>query len=390
MNILIANTQEFNPLIGGVERVSTLLTHELVKLGYNVYFLAYHKSPFSKPYKPPVTQFFLPNINEISSQENIDFFLKIIKEKKIDIVLNQAGNIVDFSNLCMKVNESSSIKLLSALHINPDFKLKQLQVDAKTTIHNFYHPKFIRRKILYFSRKKKIFNYYKKFYNKLYNESDKIVLLSERYYSVFSKFVEPITDDKLVAIPNPNTLYPDDKDLINKEKIILYVGRLDYAHKRPDRIITIWNSLEKEFPEWNLKIVGDGPYLSHLRKKVNALHLKNVEFLGFVNPLEYYSQASILCMTSNIEGWPLVLNEALCFGTIPFAFTSFESIYDILDDGKTGYLIKPYDLKTYTNQLRLLMSDENKLYSMAQNAITSSNRFDKNKIIDKWINLFNE
>ena len=139
-----------------------------------------------------------------------------------------------------------------------------------------------------------------------------------------------------------------------------------------------------------MKIVGDGTYLSHLRKKVNALHLKNEEFLGFVNPLEYYSQASILCMTSNIEGWPLVLNEALCFGTIPFAFTSFESIYDILDDGKTGYLIKPYDLKTYTNQLRLLMSDENKLYSMAQNAITSSNRFDKKKIIDKWINLFNE
>ena len=61
-------------------------------------------------------------------------------------------------------------------------------------------------------------------------------------------------------------------------------------------------------PEWNLKIIGDGPD----KKKLEYMsrRLDRISFLGFQNPEPYYREASILCMTSNHEGFGMVLIES--------------------------------------------------------------------------------
>lgn len=86
MNILIANTQEFNPQIGGVERVSTILAKEFQQLGHKVYFLACSRSPYSKEYTPVVPQKMLSNLIEYNTATNINELCAFLEENEIDTV----------------------------------------------------------------------------------------------------------------------------------------------------------------------------------------------------------------------------------------------------------------------------------------------------------------
>ena len=59
----------------------------------------------------------------------------------------------------------------------------------------------------------------------------------------------------------------------------------------------------------------------------------------------------IFCMTSNYEGFPMVLLEAMQFGCVPIAFKSFESLDDIIINHNNGYQITPFDIYEYINSL---------------------------------------
>lgn len=62
-------------------------------------------------------------------------------------------------------------------------------------------------------------------------------------------------------------------------------------------------------------------------------------------------------MTSNFEGFPMVLTEAMQFGCVPVAFNSFEAIADIIIPEKTGELVTPFSIKEYKEKLSLLIEN---------------------------------
>ena len=96
MKIAICSVQEFNPTIGGIERVSASLAEELIKKGVEVLFVACRKSPFSKPYVLPARQVFLPEPLDYCAG-NVQALAHILKEEKVDILLNQRHNRTGFS-----------------------------------------------------------------------------------------------------------------------------------------------------------------------------------------------------------------------------------------------------------------------------------------------------
>lgn len=126
-----------------------------------------------------------------------------------------------------------------------------------------------------------------------------------------------------------------------KIKEIIYVGRLDFVQKRVYRVIDTWNYLEERFPDWRLTIVGDGEDRENLENHVRCLGLKRVSFEGFQKPIDYYKRASILLLTSDFEGFPLVLAECMSFGVIPAVYNSYSAIGDIIESDKDGVVI-PY------------------------------------------------
>ena len=104
---------------------------------------------------------------------------------------------------------------------------------------------------------------------------------------------------------------------------------MDCNQKRVLRILQTWALLEQRYPDWRLTIVGDGPDRVNLENQVFESQLENVSFEGFQNPRGYYERASILLLTSEFEGFPLVLPECMSFGVVPAVYGSYSAVYDI-------------------------------------------------------------
>ena len=92
-------------------------------------------------------------------------------------------------------------------------------------------------------------------------------------------------------------------------------------------------------------------------------------------------------MTSNHEGFPMVLTEAMQYGCVPVAFNSFDSLSEIIDNNKNGFIIEPFDLNDYGNKIISLIKSQ-KLKDFSDNAFKSMDRLTIDKITDKWIELF--
>ncbi|MDL2223456.1 glycosyltransferase [Bacteroidales bacterium OttesenSCG-928-M11] len=384
--ILFIYPTPFNPERGGVERVTDILTKSLIRRGYPIYYMHHRSDMDVLNYNYPAPVYFFPSSN-LSDSENIIFYHQFLKEKKIDIIINQCGLFGD-SKLYLNIGQNSHIKTISVLHSNPllnyDFlKEEILKIRNSSFIE---YCKLMARFFLYPKIKSQYWKNRKLQYDFLLKNTDIICLLSSNFKKELQRiYLGKI--DKVTAIGNPNSFQVSTIPQ-NKEKTLLYVGRLDRGQKRPDRLLKIWKLIYKKNPDWKLIFVGDGEQRKELEKK--AKQLDRISFVGYQSPEEYYKKASILCMTSNFEGFGMVLTEAMQFGTVPIAFNSYASASDIIKDGVTGFLIEPFDLKVYADKLRYLMRNKEKRVEMAKRGFESVKKFDIENITNQWENLFNQ
>ena len=107
------------------------------------------------------------------------------------------------------------------------------------------------------------------------------------------------------------------------------------------------------------------------------------------NPEKYYSESSIICLSSSTEGFGMVLVEALKYKCIPIAYNSFAALSDIIVDGVNGYAIPPFKEKLFIEKLHYLMSNENERMRLADNNAVTLHKFDINRVTQQWLNLFN-
>lgn len=158
--------------------------------------------------------------------------------------------------------------------------------------------------------------------NHLLEYSDKVVVLSQKYIQDCLSLTSTHNAHKLYAIPNLLTFQiPESLSSGTKQNILLYVGRLSYADKRVDRLLSVWKKLQPVHTDWSLYIVGDGEYRENLEKISEEYHLKRIFFMGHQNPEPFYKKSKIVCLTSTHEGMPMVVNEALAYGCIPVVLT---------------------------------------------------------------------
>lgn len=220
--------------------------------------------------------------------------------------------------------------------------------------------------------------------------ADKMVLLSEGFVKRF--FPAKLFPKKVMAIPNflSDELIHQEVDLGKKKKEVLFVGRLDNKVKRIDLLLRVWSKIEEVVSDWSLNICGEGADELMLKQMDDDLDLKHVCFRGYVNPGEFYKTASVFCMTSAIEGMPMVIEEAAAYGCAPMAFNSFESVSDMITDGENGRLIRAFDIDAYASTLMELMNNESLRLKLAKNAKNDVERFSPEKIMNQWERLYNE
>ena len=226
-----------------------------------------------------------------------------------------------------------------------------------------------------------------------YKHSDLYEVLSPTYIPHFKKFTMMHKTPKLLSLPNPVTVDANgfEYNIDNKLCEIIYIGRIVYSPKRPDRVIDVWHRLERGFPEWQLTIVGDGTELNVLKDMVRKRKMRHVSFEGFQQPKPYYERASILLLTSDFEGFPLVLTECMSFGVVPVVYGSFSAVYDIIENGKNGIIIPQtsfgFDATLMVESLQALMENKTLMDKMAQHAIEKSKQFSIDRIYQEWTKI---
>jgi len=106
-------------------------------------------------------------------------------------------------------------------------------------------------------------------------------------------------------------------------------------------LVDAFAKVYKQDSKTRLIILGEGTERQMLENKINELGLSEVvELPGFVNnPFAYLNQASLFVLSSNFEGLPTVLIEALACGTPVVATRCPSGPREILEDGKYGELV---------------------------------------------------
>jgi len=184
-----------------------------------------------------------------------------------------------------------------------------------------------------------------------------------------------IPGNKLFILQNAFEL-PEIKDFRSEKKWdIIFVGYL----RKPKRIeltVEVVEKLKERFPKLSCVIVGDGPEFENIQKLIVLKGLeKNISMVGHrKNVDDYLIQSKIFLLTSESEGLPMVLVEALAHG-LPVVSSDINDISDLVIDGKNGFLIPSLKLEDYADALKKIIENNSLYSSLSSNAQSTVKQF---------------
>ena len=166
-----------------------------------------------------------------------------------------------------------------------------------------------------------------------------------------------------------------------KEKLIIFVGRLEYV-KGCDIFLRALALLRLD--DFKLLVLGSGSQKKSLQSLSAKLGLKNLEFLGSVSDIQnYYKKAKIIVSSSRFEGLGNVLIESAFFDCIRVA-TPTAGALELLEDGKNGFISSDFSEQALAKAiLKALSADE----SVLENTRAESEKFRLENIAKEWWEL---
>ncbi len=182
-----------------------------------------------------------------------------------------------------------------------------------------------------------------------------------------------LSASRLFFLPNAieSDLFKFESKRDSAEIKLLTVGRLE-EQKRIDRFLRAVAAI-KQFSTKPIKaiIAGEGSLKNQLVEESGKLGLNGtVEFRGVVNDMiSLYQEADVFVLTSDWEGTPNVVLEAMAAG-LPVLSTNVGGVPDIVKHGQTGLLTDPEDETLMTALLIELVNDSEFRRKLGQRART--------------------
>jgi glycosyltransferase involved in cell wall biosynthesis len=189
--------------------------------------------------------------------------------------------------------------------------------------------------------------------------------------NIVTEFIPNIESDVVVNLPP-------------KEKIVLWVGRM-VAIKNICDVITSFEIATRNFPDWKLILIGDGP-----ERLIAEEHAKNlgvlarINFVGYANPVKHYLQATFLLLASTAEGYSLVLDEAMSFGVVPVVRPFGENTYERVPK-KYGVIANGHSTNDLADSLYQLISSPDKVRMYQSKLKERANNSDK--VCEAWLRV---
>lgn len=348
---------------GGAGRVASILINELASRGYDVSVITairYHKINYTLAGSVKVKEWYEPEpvkhgfFGRIANMYNrCKYFRRALKEVKPDVIIAFTHNIFLYTKLW---SWGYKTPIIASDHTSMGRNLGRITNYIR---HNFY------------------------------SKADIVTILTEKDARILGE-----------RLPNKEIVYnPLTFDVFNgetmREKIVLCIGRKDHwSVKGFDRIINIWGKLYPKHTEWKLKIVGPGSEKSdkELRQMISEAGVENGVILqGNTNDMEQlYRSAEIFALPSRVEGFPLVLAEAMSQGCACVAFSMQGAISEIINDGEDGDIVEDGNLDAFSIRLEQLINNSELRNKYSGKSRHNVGRFSIKAFADKWETLINK
>lgn len=360
---------------GGMERVITVKANLLAEYSnVNVEIITYSDTIarfYEVSDKVKVTNFSLVKGGRKKAFENI---VNYINSSLVDVVISTGGKDIAIIN---KINKS----IYKILEIHFCFKnpvLREFSLKRNRLFSCIGYLKMIRN--IYFARK-----------------CDLIVSLTARDAELWRKYSRMPS----LAVANPSSFTVNESEIIKaKAKAnsditrFIAVGRLN-EQKDFNSLLLACSELKNslKIDNWKLDIYGDGELLEPLNNLIEKMKLNNhVTIKKAVSNIEdIYLKSDFLLLTSIYEGLPMVLIEAMTFGTPCVSFDCESGPKEVIDSGHNGYLVNNRDVTQFSEMMARCVDMDIKQYKQfSVNALINSRNYSQELVVEQWYKIFLE
>ncbi len=360
MKILFA-IKDMNNAKGGAERVLSLVASGLAQMGHDVTLLTYDKLGGQSyyPLDKKVSRMSLgignsqksASINETTAR--IQAMRRVLQVRKPDIVIPFMHSMfIPMSLACIGLG----IPVLASEHIVPaHYKTRPLQF-----ILLLISSLFIKQ----------------------------ITVLSPNVRRSYPRIVRR----KMVVMPNPVAPPIEEFNIPETQRrTILNVGRLD-EQKDQKTLIRAFANIAALYPQWDVKIFGEGPLKPFLQKLIKKHALEDRVFLMGTTPNigAEYAKADLFMMPSKYESFGLVTAEAMSYGVPVIGFKECPGTNELIRHNKNGLLISKHKkdrIVVLQKAMCSLMDDERKRAKLGNGAKDIVTKFHPDIIIRQWEHL---
>jgi glycosyltransferase involved in cell wall biosynthesis len=213
--------------------------------------------------------------------------------------------------------------------------------------------------------------------------ADGVILQTEQAKKFFPKIVRR----KSVIMSNPlNPSFMNKRYTGEKEDVIVAVGRLD-ENKNQAMLIHAFSRIATEFPKTKLVIYGDGNCKQKLEALVDEKNLTDrISLPGVVTDVaEHICRARIFALTSNTEGMPNSLMEAMALG---LAVVSTDCPCGgpamLIENGVNGMLVPVGNAYALADAFRRILSDGEFEKKLGDNAYDITRKLNPEKVNREW------
>ncbi len=338
---------------GGAERVCVNIANEMARRGLKVRIICLRKvkNNYEKNVIKKVSIFHIGASKDIFGLIKLKKIIKTDYFKRIVAFDERIAAICNYAN----IKYDKKIRIISRMINNVDYQERE----NKSLIY----------KLIYVFSKK----YYK--YSDIF-----IFQCSEMKRRMTEYFNLPKESKRLFCINNPLSEEFNNVPICkNKDDYFIAIGRLS-EQKGYDSMLKAIIKCKGEGKLINLKIIGDGPLRQHIDGIIKANKI-NVQLVGSTeNVKKYYTHAKAIILTSNYEGFPNVLIEAIACGCPIISYDCPTGPSEIINNNN-GILIKSCSEEELS--ARLMTFDDIKWdYAAIKNG---ASKYNSKKIIDDYI-----
>ena len=341
---------------GGSERAISILANQFINMGVQVTILMIAGNDIAYPLDKRII------IKQVGSNSNGSFFMRlkrIMKMRKC-FKADKKANIIAMGSV------ASIFALLASIGLKNNKIISERNNPNRINGHQYSKKMCMIRDFLY-------------------NKANYCVFQTQDARDYFPK----LSPNKTCVIPNSiSNAIPEPYRGKRIEEIVT-AGRL-IPEKNHKMLIKAFSIFSIQFPDYNLKIYGDGIMEEELRNYIQELNLKEkIYILPFTNNLhQEIRKSGVYVSSSDGEGISNAILEAMAMG-IPTIATDcpIGGSKMCIQQRENGILVQVGDAAMLADAMIEIVSDQEFADRISQNAVKVRETFSETTILNKWIQL---